>query len=972
MIVGISSCAIVTPIKVMLSTTSVEKQQTLADLPPDIVPAQDEVLPATDLQQLRRLYVHALHSSADGSSSFPIKKRLAAIDLELAESEIAEGLEQTGMFDDAINSYQKLLENSSGDPAVAGTLYQLAKAYELNGELDRSARVLRELVTRFGDSDVSAEAYFRLAEYNFGSGSYREADRYYSNVIDKGPGKFYENAMYMHAWSQFKKTNYEKAIESFVAAIDGLVVGHRSAKDLQSIPLDSSVRAMLNDCLKMISVSFSSLNDIETLTKSFTRLDGKFYIADLYDGLAKYYLENSRYSDSAKIYEYFIDRFPLRDESFRFRLAQIQVFQQAGFASEVLQAKESFVEEYSPNGQFWSTRDDLIKEDLDDSLKLIIPELASYYHTLAQRSRASVGKQNNVGRKTKSNDKIGASEMKDSDSIEHDNVADNSDPQRYFLRAAHYYSLYISGFPNDRKTPEMAFLLAESQMEAGQFAKAIESYEIAAYRYDDRSFSAEAGYAAILTYDKLSSFNDSDIETIQVKKMASMQRFSSTFSSDKRSPLLLLQLAQEFSKNGDFRQAISAAESVVAWPQNNNRLMDAGLTRSALLVIAQSAFDGEDYVLAELNYGKVLDATDGTGQLQTTDLLDRYAASIYKQAEQARDEKDPVRAAHHFDRILVVAPDSKIRISAQFEAGNSYLKAQNWPLAIERLTDFRRRFPSDPMVALLGSSLAVAYQKVEAWGLAAAEVRVMSRGESDSVRTAQLLFLAAELYEKSGDSKRAIIEFRDYAHRFPTPVDINFEAMNKLNELYRNAGDSVKRRFWLRKIIKTQANIGDVGTARINYLAAMASSLLAEDANNTYKGIKLTLPIKDSLSAKKAALNVVINRYRDTLSYGVAEYMTLSSFHLAEVYAQLSRDLIESERPDQLDELALEQYELLLEEQAFPFEEKAIEIHEQNIRNSWNGVFDRWVQASFSSLEVLLPLRYEKRENDRDSVEGIF
>ena len=56
---------------------------------------------------------------------------------------------------------------------------------------------------------------------------------------------------------------------------------------------------------------------------------------------------------------------------------------------------------------------------------------------------------------------------------------------------------------------------------------------------------------------------------------------------------------------------------------------------------------------------------------------------------------------------------------------------------------------------------------------------------------------------------------------------------------------------------------------------------------------------------------------------------------------------MDSERPKGLDELALEQYELLLEEQAYPFEEKAIAIHEANMRRSWDGWYDDWIQQSF-------------------------
>jgi hypothetical protein len=84
---------------------------------------------------------------------------------------------------------------------------------------------------------------------------------------------------------------------------------------------------------------------------------------------------------------------------------------------------------------------------------------------------------------------------------------------------------------------------------------------------------------------------------------------------------------------------------------------------------------------------------------------------------------------------------------------------------------------------------------------------------------------------------------------------------------------------------------------------------------------------------------------------------TAATFRLGEVYQQFSKDLMSSERPKDLDELALDQYDMLLEEQTFPFEEKAIELYESNAARASDGVYDEWVQRSFEALATLLPAR---------------
>jgi len=81
---------------------------------------------------------------------------------------------------------------------------------------------------------------------------------------------------------------------------------------------------------------------------------------------------------------------------------------------------------------------------------------------------------------------------------------------------------------------------------------------------------------------------------------------------------------------------------------------------------------------------------------------------------------------------------------------------------------------------------------------------------------------------------------------------------------------------------------------------------------------------------------------------------------------------MDSERPQGLDELALEQYDLLLEEQTFPFEEKAIDLFETNAARAADGVWDEWVQKSFSELASLMPARYAKMERGEDVVTAIY
>jgi hypothetical protein len=80
---------------------------------------------------------------------------------------------------------------------------------------------------------------------------------------------------------------------------------------------------------------------------------------------------------------------------------------------------------------------------------------------------------------------------------------------------------------------------------------------------------------------------------------------------------------------------------------------------------------------------------------------------------------------------------------------------------------------------------------------------------------------------------------------------------------------------------------------------------------------------------------------------------------------------MESERPAELDEAALEQYDLLLEEQVFPFEEKAIDLYKANTNRAADGVYDEWVIRSFGKLAELMPARYAKLERSENVITAL-
>jgi hypothetical protein len=140
----------------------------------------------------------------------------------------------------------------------------------------------------------------------------------------------------------------------------------------------------------------------------------------------------------------------------------------------------------------------------------------------------------------------------------------------------------------------------------------------------------------------------------------------------------------------------------------------------------------------------------------------------------------------------------------------------------------------------------------------------------------------------------------------------------------------------------------------------------------SFLAYKLTQPLAESMKLKRSLMEDVLEAYGNAADYGVAEVTTAATFRLGEVYQRFSADLMESERPGNLDAAALEQYDLLLEEQVFPFEEQAIELYKTNVARAADGVYDEWVKQSFDALASLMPGRYAKVERSENVVTALY
>ena len=507
----------------------------------------------------------------------------------------------------------------------------------------------------------------------------------------------------------------------------------------------------------------------------------------------------------------------------------------------------------------------------------------------------------------------------------------------------------------------------------------------------------EAAYAATLTVRKLLA------QTPQGKKRTHLlqlrthldQAFIEYYPQDQRALNLAMQAAQYAFDHKDHQRVhlysqfilkhYGVEQHLIENPQQLQKMLSAIKAKvktnaKALEKIqfasqlqANSLYQQGQFAKAELAYQLALQFIDKKDKKYKA-LRELIASSIYLQAQALKTEQ-PLLAVKHYLRLGELIPESSYRLNAEFDAANLLLAQEKWQQAIDTLRAFQQRYPQHEYSSSIPAKLANAYEKLGSWQLAAEQLLIIYQNQKQTELKREALYSAADYFLKAGNLTKAITTFRTYAHTYPEPFAIAQEVRFKMSEFYRQTKEPNKRFYWYRKLIKyhdLQSKKVDEGTLqRSLYLTSYAALELGMAHQTTFKAIKLNIPLKKSLQRKQKAMKRAIAYYQRVLTNELAAFVPHATYNLAQMYRQLARDVMQSQRPKGLDELALEEYELLLEEIAYPFEEKAIEIHTSNAQRAWQDIYDPWIAKSFAALAQLEPAQYNRQEKPIHAVQWL-
>jgi cellulose synthase operon protein C len=839
-----------------------------------------------------------------------LEQEVSAVDLQ--------GAEAIKLYTTLLRAYPDYARNDQ-------VLYQLARAYETTGQADAALGTLDRIVQHYPHSPQIDEVQFRRGELLFSAKRYPEAEHAYAAVIARGSGSaFYQQSLYKHGWSLFKQSLTLESLPSFGGVLD-LELGTAPARPVRLESLKRADRELVEDTLRVMSIAFSYGDGAASLEQYVHKHGERPYNWLLYSRLGDLYVDKQRYQDAATVYRAYVARDPYSDHAPDLDMAAIEAYSKGGFSELVLQGKHEFVEHYNFDSPYWKTRNRADNPRVVQELKTNLKDVATYFHASAQKSKS---------------------------------VAD-------YEEAARWYRDYLKSFPGDADSAQTNYLLAETLFEGHHYAEAASEYEHTAYGYPRNDKSATAAYAALVSYNKAEEgLSGPAKDAWHARATDASVKFAQTFPEHPDSAGVLTRAAEEIFAAGDRARAVSISQSILA----RQPPVDPAKQRIAWTIIGQSYFDQGEYAKAEPAFVQAR-ALAGTDAKLHTDLDERLAASVYKQGEAKQKAGDAAGAVEDYLRVARVAPESKVRANAQYDAAAQLITLKQWDRAIPVLEDFRQKFPQNPLQRDVTAKLAVAYAGANRPGEAAVEFEhiAASPGEDRAVQREALL-QSADLYAKAGNTPKAVSMLEKFVATNPTPVSDAVEARERLADYAAKSGDLKRRDYWYHEIIRADEQAGAQRTERMHYLAAKAQLALAEPARDAFRAVRLTAPLKKSLLVKRSALETAMAGYKRAAEYQVAEVTTAATYEMADLYSVLAKDILASERPKNLKGDELEEYNSLLEEQVFPFEEQAIKAHEINAARAKDGIYDEWVRKSFQALAQLKPARYGKTELTHDVV----
>ncbi|MCX7725407.1 MAG: tetratricopeptide repeat protein [Chitinispirillaceae bacterium] len=333
--------------------------------------------------------------------------------------------------------------------------YSLAWCYNDMELLDSAYYHMKFITEAFPYHPYSPQAWMFCGEYHFEKGNLNDALFAYQKVLNYPESEWFDDALYKIAWTQYRLSNPDKAISSFLTLVD---LGNR--KRGQSL--------LEKESIDYIAISFSEIDITgeKGLSKAvaFAKKFGDVKRScQILHRLAQIYRTQGRYAMSKKTYQLLLSQYPKYEKNYLVEAELIALSDRQKDIESSSDARASYFKKYNRNSEWSLHQDDTTRRAADSVAQKMLYEAAIGYHQFAlQKDRKDI-----------------------------------------YSKAIESYSNYIKTYEKTPLTNECHYNLAEIHFSLGNYKEAAIEYMAVSRNYPDSKYRETAAWNAIVAAQML-------------------------------------------------------------------------------------------------------------------------------------------------------------------------------------------------------------------------------------------------------------------------------------------------------------------------------------------------------------------------------------------------------------------------------------------------------------------------------------
>ena len=357
----------------------------------------------------------------------------------------------------SIAQYRYVLDHFPDVELVPAVRYSLAWCYN-DMRMPDSALAQMELVGRnHPGSRYAAQAWMFVGEHAFDRSMLEKAARAYQQVMNYPESDWFDDALYKFAWAQYRLSNPQKAIGSFLALVD---LGEDGA---------AGKVLLENESMDYIAISFSEadITGEKGLTRAaefIRRFGRRDKGTKILHRLANVYAEQGRYRMAEKAFEKLLEMYPDYERSPVAEMELLQALEKRLNTAEANRRRVALFTKYNSEGD-WA-------------------------------------KKHSSARVVAAGDSVAATALYDAAVSYHQEALQDNDSASY-ARAASCYRNFIRHYPKRPAANECHYNYAEILFSLGDYEQAAREYMAVSKRYPDSKFRETAAWNAIVASQNL-------------------------------------------------------------------------------------------------------------------------------------------------------------------------------------------------------------------------------------------------------------------------------------------------------------------------------------------------------------------------------------------------------------------------------------------------------------------------------------